>query len=161
MDTLTLQSILSPIAIVCAIDQLPDFIEKGYYCWNVLSSSTVGLHWNTIGVILDDVTKKRTLVYQDSLGVPPTQKKIIDLINNCQVDEIIINKYPLQESTADTCGIWCVMLIFHLNSGGKFSDFLKQFHPINLSANDIKIKKLFAMREQNRKKYKSKDGRVL
>jgi len=154
MDTNTIQALVDPLGVkVVPLNFLPtESIENGAYIFNQDPAPLPGVHWCTLIIKTDSKTNYKTLFYSDSLGIPPLTKAIIDLININRPDELVFNKFRLQEPTANTCGAYSIMLLWHMHRGGSFIDFFNKFDPYDGKKNDQNIR---IMLEDMRKSLKN------
>jgi hypothetical protein len=127
---------------VFSLDHLPlKRVEVPFYSIiNTDVSSAPGLHWISIAIIVKN--GKRVIYYHDSLGIVPCLREVIAFINLNYDGSLICNKHQLQSASSSTCGNYCVLFLQHVQGGGAYEDFLKEFGD-SPSQNDRKIKSFF------------------
>jgi len=144
MDTEEIKKLINCIEGKClSLDEIPlTKVNVPYLmCYNCESSSSAGLHWLGLAVILDD-NKKRVVLACDPLGLPPVLKRVIDFVNKNSDGKLICNKYPLQSSSSNLCGNYIVLFLHHIHGGADYPSFLEKFSDTP-TENDKKVINIF------------------
>ena len=97
---------------VCAKDLLPDRkpLHTKAYIVNTDLSDDPGEHWTAV-YFRDD-----RVIYFDSYGLPPDKDYILPFIKRNSTGWIQ-NTQVLQDPWSNTCGMWCIYIIYQLNRG--------------------------------------------
>jgi len=142
MNTHQIDDLLRCIkGFACGMDALPKSkVTPPFYCTlNTSPTSSEGEHW--LGVCLKKGENGNTLIYMDSLGLPPYSKEIIRFANN-NASEIIFNKFPLQHPSSAFCAHYCVLFLHSMAHGSTAEQFLAEFAE-EPRTNDAKVRRIF------------------
>lgn len=119
---------------VLACDQLPTKkVTNNIYIVNTDEISKEGTHWIVLAKL------GSTLIFADSLGLPPllcSFCKFINLNMN-DGDTLKINRFPFQAETSKTCGMYSVLMAWHLHRGLAFEQFCQRYSSACPESNDI------------------------
>lgn len=121
-------------------DLLPQkkLTRPALYISNTEEQNEKGAHWVVLGK-----PNEHDLIYFDALCLPPLAKYYYNFLRrNSEGVTFKSNKYPIQSETSNTCGPFCVLLIWHLRTGRSFESFCEQFGA-SVAENDIKVRKLW------------------
>ena len=127
---------------VYSFDKIPTQIKLHHFIiCNTDISSGSGKHWFCVFR-----SNKKFLECFDSLGFDDTKKQ--SLINACtfkNISEIKINSTPVQLSTSDTCGKFCVMFIVERlhNPDMTFDELMNEIFSDDCEANEKILQQFF------------------
>lgn len=116
MDTVTLcrlacsdRKIRKTFGGVYASDSLPfeNKIQSSAFIVNLDPHSMPGSHWVAIYFKQDN----QTAYYFDSYGMPPSNKNILDFLQN-NTNTIVYNKVCFQHNMSFYCGYFCLYFLF-------------------------------------------------
>lgn len=129
MNNFQLRDLLQGYPVtICAADQLR--IERDrFVISNTDTSNGTGKHWVTFYF-----PSKGPDEFFDSLGKTPKDYKVAfeTLLQN----QYIMNCNQLQQSTSDTCGLYCVYYVINRCNGKTMNEIVKPFNVNKPSYND-------------------------
>jgi hypothetical protein len=126
--------------IVCAADQLPQVKLKKptLFISNTEERDKKGAHWVLLGK-----PNENELIYFDSLCTPPLTKYYYNFLqHNSAGTTFKTNKFPIQSESTSLCGMYTVLLFWHLRTGRPFETFCAQFGA-SVAQNDLKLERLW------------------
>jgi hypothetical protein len=128
---------------VLSLDLLPaERVECPWMCvYNSEPSHDLGRHWLALACV--NRNGKRVVLHLDSLGLVPILEPVLNFINANIEGELVTNAHALQSPTSSTCGLYAVLFLHWIESGGDYDSFLRAFSA-SPEENDAKITRLFA-----------------
>lgn len=113
---------------VVALDQLPlnETSDKMFIINTEKIDSKSDGHW--LFLSKKTINNETTIVYMDSMGLPPFMQNIIMYINNnINGGTLICNKNVIQSEKSATCGMFCIMCANCLQHNLGFNSFLRRY----------------------------------
>jgi hypothetical protein len=127
---------------VLALDELPQKrVTLPFMCiFNSQQRIYRGDHWLALACV--EREGKRIIYHFDSLGLVPCLEPVINFININNDGYLYCNSRPIQNPSSSTCGLYAVLFLHWIQSGGEYDAFLRQFSDTPIR-NDQKITSLF------------------